>query len=158
MNDETPPCDFETLVLERRFATSPERLFAVMTDAAARRVWNAPSDDVVIEIDACDIRPGGREVARCGPKDNPEFTATADFHVVDGPGRLVLTETLTVGGDMLSLSLVTQEIRPDDMGSHLKVTLQIVSLTGPETLAGYAEGWTGALDNLTRLLTAEMAD
>lgn len=150
----TLPCDFETLVLERDIKTSPDRLFALMSDPAARRIWSAPSEDVVIEIDESDIRPGGREVARCGPKEAPDFTATSDFHLVSAPGRFVLSETLTVGGELLSVSLVTQEIQPTATGSALKVTLQIVSVSGPDTIGGYSEGWAGALDALTRMAEA----
>ncbi len=150
----TPPCDFETLILERDIKTAPDRLFALMTDPAARQIWGAPSEDVTIEIDESDIRPGGREVARCGPKDAPDFTATSDFHLVSSPDRLVLSETLIVGGELLSVSLVTQEIRAIPTGSALKVTLQIVSVSGPDNIGGYSEGWTGALDALTRMAEA----
>lgn len=150
------PCQFETLVLERRIGTPPDRLFALMTDRSARAEWGAPSDDVIIEIDESDIRPGGREVARCGPREAPEFTAVSDFHVVT-PDCLVLSETLTVGGAILSVSLATQEISATDTGSLLKVTLQIVSVSGPDTLEGYSEGWSSALDKLARLAEAEFA-
>ena len=148
------PCQFETLVLDRQIKTSPDRLFALMTDPAARKIWGAPTEGVVIEIDQSDIRPGGRELARCGPKDAPDFSTVTDFHLIAAPHQMVLTETLSVGGALMSISLATQEITPTETGSHLKVTLQIVSLTGPETFEGYSEGWGGALDNLARLAEA----
>ena len=148
-------CLFDVLTLKREIACPPERLFALMTDREARALWSAPSEDVVIEIDESDIRDGGREVARCGPKEAPDFFVVADFHLVEAPARLGLSETLNVGGMMLSVSLVTQEITPVETGSLLKVTLQIVSLSGPETFEGYGEGWNAALDSLARMAGAE---
>ena len=56
-------CHFDTLTLTREIGCPPDRLFALMTDRAARAIWSAPSEDVQIEIDECDIREGGREVA-----------------------------------------------------------------------------------------------
>lgn len=91
-----PPAEVEGWLRQQRgiWEGRLDRLFALMTDRAARAEWGAPSDDVVIEIDETDIRPGGREVARCGSREAPEFAAVSDFHVVT-PDCLVLTETRT---------------------------------------------------------------
>ena len=148
-------CQFDTQVLERRIAAAPDRLFALMTDKDARQRWGAPDESIVMTIDEFDMRTGGREVSRCGPKDAPEFTAVSDFHVVTGPSLLMCTETLTVGGEVVSISLVTQEVVADGTGSLLKVTLQIASLSGADTFADYQAGWTGAMETLTRMAEAE---
>ncbi|KAA9010427.1 SRPBCC family protein [Histidinibacterium aquaticum] len=149
--------DFATLTLSREYPCPPGRLFVLLTNPEARAIWGAPSDDVVIEIDEADIRPGGSEVARCGPKDNPEFDVVAQFHAIEPDTRMVLTETLTVGGEMLSVSLVTTDLEATGTGTELTVTLQVASLSGPETAAGYQEGWEGALANLARLVGSEVA-
>lgn len=143
--------DFATHTLDRPMACAPERLFALVTDRAARARWSAPSEGMVVEIDECDIRPGGRERARCGPKDNPEFTVTADFHVVEAPDRLIFTETLEMGGAILSVCLATMEIAAAAGGSKLTVSLQIASLAGPEVAGEYQAGWSTALASLQRL-------
>ena len=143
--------DFATLTLEREFPCPPDRLFALMTDPAARAVWGAPDADTAIEIDEADIRPGGREVARCGPKEAPEFDTVSLFHVIEPDARLILTETLSLGGGMVSVSLVTADLAAAPAGTGLTVTLQVASLAGPEIAGGYREGWEGALANLARL-------
>jgi uncharacterized protein YndB with AHSA1/START domain len=148
--------DFHTLTLERRIACTPERLFALMTDREARQAWSAPSPDTVIVIDHFDMRPGGREIARCGPRENPEFHTVTDFHVVE-PSRIVATEVLDVGGTMLSVSLCTSDMAAEDGGSLLTVTLQIASLTGPELFDDYATGWGAALDSLARMAAGAVA-
>ena len=149
------PLDFDTLTLTRDIACPPARLFALMTDPSARATWGAPDAESVIEIDHADIRPGGHEIARCGPKGSPHFDTRMDFHVVDAPARLIGTEALTVGGQMLSVALVAMEVAAQGDGSHLTVTLQITSLSGPEVFADYRGGWAGALDNLEHLATGK---
>lgn len=146
---------FDTITLERDIACAPSRLFGLLTDPGARAVWGAPDADSVIEIDHADIRPGGHEVARCGPKENPHFGTRTDFHAIEDGRFVVGSESLTVGGDMLSVALVSCEIGARDIGSHLTVTLQIASLAGPDVLDDYRGGWSGALENLARLAEAE---
>ncbi|UYV38415.1 SRPBCC domain-containing protein [Rhodobacteraceae bacterium D3-12] len=133
---------------EREIACTPETLFAVMTSPDAREIWGAPSETEVLKIDRFDLRPGGLEIAKCGPKSHPKFTTTTNFHEVCAPERLVFSETLSADGQVLSCALVTQEIVPTDGRVTLVVTLQICSLTGGEMFEGYRTGWRAALENL----------
>ncbi|WP_052071706.1 SRPBCC domain-containing protein [Sphingopyxis sp. MWB1] len=142
--------DYKTLVLERDIACSPENLFRVMTERELRQKWSTPGDDAVVIIDEYDCRPGGHEKTRCGPKEAPEFHTSGNFHVVT-PEFLSFTETLTVGQDLISISLCSHEISPSAKGSALRVTLQITSLAGPELFGDYSNGWSAALDNLAAL-------
>ncbi|WP_417210628.1 SRPBCC domain-containing protein [Antarctobacter sp.] len=143
--------DFETLTLQRKVACPPARLFHLLTDRDARATWGAPNDDVSVIIDTFDMRPGGREVSRCGPKDAPHFAVTTDFHVVDAPARLICTETLDMGDGPVSVSLITQQVSATAQGCLLSVTLQIASLSGPALFDDYKIGWNSGLDNLVRL-------
>lgn len=142
--------DHDTLTLTRDIACSPERLFHVMTDRDLRQKWSAPDNESVVIIDRFDCRPGGREETRCGPKDAPEFNTIGDFHVVT-PEFLCFTETLVIGGQPTSISLCSHEITASSGGSHLRVTLQITSLAGPDMFKDYNNGWSAALDNLAML-------
>lgn len=142
--------DFETLTLERNVECAPDRLFHVMTDRELRQKWSAPNDESNVIIDQYDCRPGGREETRCGPKDTPEFNTTGLFHVVT-PNFLSFTETLVVGGQMMSISLCSHEISKSDSGSKLRVTLQITSLVGADLFKDYQNGWSASLDNLAAL-------
>lgn len=145
--------DFETLTFERDIACSPERLFHAMTDRELRQKWSGPDDESIIIIDVFDCRPGGREEARCGPKDAPDFNTTSLFHIVT-PDLMSFTETLTVGGEMISISLCSNEILASGTGSKLRATLQITSLAGPEVFKDYANGWSGAIDKLSLISAA----
>ncbi len=145
--------DYETLTLDREIACTAERLFHVMTDRILRAVWSGPDDESVVIIDTFDCRPGGREETRCGPKDAPQFNTTSLFHVVT-PAFMSFTETLVVGGEMISISLCGKEISENARGCSLRVTLQITSLAGPEVFDEYRNGWSAALDKLSALAAA----
>lgn len=147
--------DFDTITLTRDIACPPDRLFHLLTDRKARETWGAPGEGIVVIIDAFDMRPGGREVSRCGPAENPEFKVVSDFHVIDAPHRLICTESLDFGQGPASVSLITQTVAAGGKGSLLTVTLQIASLIGPDMAADYRTGWNGGLDNLTRLAEQE---
>lgn len=142
--------DYDTLILTRDIACSPERLFHVMTDHDLRQKWSAPDDESVLIIDHFDCRPGGREEIRCGPKEAPEFNTIGDFHIVS-PDFLCFTETLVIGGQTMSITLCSHEITASRNGSHLRVTLQITSLAGPDMFKDFNMGWSAALDNLATL-------
>jgi len=148
---------FDTLTLSREIAAPPDRLFPLLTEPAYRAEWGAPNEGVTLEIDAADIRPGGRELSRCGPRENPEFEVTTDFHVIEAPALMLFTETIRIGGDTLSSGLVALELAPEGAGSRITVTSQLASLIGDEMAGGYTEGWTAALNNLARLAEKEPA-
>lgn len=147
--------DFKTLTLERNIPCSPERLFHVMTDRQLRQKWSAPDNGSVVVIDEYDCRPGGREKTRCGRPEAPEFETIGNFHVVT-PEFLSFTETLTVKERILSIALCSHEISASEIGSHLRVTLQITSLSGTETFADYNDGWSASLDNLSALAVGKI--
>jgi uncharacterized protein YndB with AHSA1/START domain len=142
--------DHATLTLERDIACAPDRLFHVLTTRDLRQQWAAPDNDSVLVIDHFDLRPGGREEIRCGPRGAPDFATTGHFHVV-APDFLSFTETLTAGGQMLSISLCSHEIRATGRGCLLRVTLQITSLAGAGLFDEYRGGWSAALDKLAAL-------
>lgn len=142
--------DFATLTLDRDVACSPAHLFHVMTDRDLRQTWSVPDDDSTLIIDHFDCRAGGREEIRCGPSDAPVFNTIGHFHVVE-PEFLSFTETLFVEGQMISVALCGHEIAETQTGSHLRVTLQITSLSGPDVFGEYRSGWGAALDNLSAL-------
>ncbi|WP_226780284.1 SRPBCC domain-containing protein [Oceaniglobus trochenteri] len=142
--------DFETLTLEREIPCSPERLFHLITDRDTRQKWSAPDNDSVLIIDEYDLRPGGHEKIRCGPKDSPDFNTLGQFHVVT-PEFFCLTETLAVGGETMSISLCSHEISATATGSLLRLTLQITSLVGPEMFKDFSNGWSASLANLAAL-------
>jgi uncharacterized protein YndB with AHSA1/START domain len=61
----------DTIVVERNFKSSPERVFAAWADPNAHGLWKVPSDDWELADFENDFRVGGRERSCFGPKGDP---------------------------------------------------------------------------------------
>ena len=148
MNDKP---QHATIKLEHWYSASPERVFAEYADPVARARWSAPSNDLLI-YDETDFRIGGRDVFRCGPKESPKYYGeTRYLHIVPNT-RVISSETIDVDGSRLAIALTTLDFDSKGDGTNLTVTVQVVSLAGPDVIHGYESGNKSALKNLSRYL------
>src|ERR1700730_16330702 len=115
-----------TIVLERTYRASLERVFSEFADPVARARWSPPSNDVLI-YDQTDFRAGGRDVFRCGPRNDPRFRGETLYHLIVPNKRVVSSETLDTDGQRLAVSLNTLDFETTGEGTHLRLTLQTVS-------------------------------
>ena len=149
-----PPIHHATLVFERVCEAPVETVFAAFADPAARARWSTPSDTAVMIYDETEFRVGGRDVFRCGAKDDPRFRGeTRYLHIVTNR-RIVSSETIETDGRRLSAGLVTVDLEPAGTSTYVNLTLQLVSLDGPAMIAGSKTGYEAALDNLVREMRA----
>jgi uncharacterized protein YndB with AHSA1/START domain len=144
-----------TIVLERTYRAPLEQVFSEFADPVARARWSPPSNDVLI-YDQTNFRVGGRDVFRCGPKNDPKFRGETSYHLIVPNKRVVSSETLDTDGQRLAVSLNTLEFEATGEGTHLKVTLQTVSFVGAGMIAGYELGNKSALENLARHLSGKL--
>jgi len=145
-----------TITLERSYSAAVDRVFSEFADPLARAKWSAPSGDALLYEEA-DFREGGRDVFRCGPPNDLRFRGVTTYQVIV-PNRCVIsTETLVERGKPLAVALNTLNLEPSAGGTQLKLTLQIVSFAGPGMIEGYESGNRGALEGLSRHLTAATA-
>jgi uncharacterized protein YndB with AHSA1/START domain len=100
--------------------------------------------------DQTEFRAGGRDLFRCGPKNDPKFRGETFYHLIVPNRRVVSSETLDVDGQRLAVSLNTLDFEPTGEGTNLKVTVQMVSLVGAGMIEGYESGNQSALENLGR--------
>ncbi len=147
----------DTLAFERVIDAPPVRVFDTFTSRDAREDWGAPSKDEVYAVTSSDLRPGGREVAACGPKSNPAFTVTTDWIRLDGPDRIVFTETVEEGATLCAVSLTTAEFAEANGGTSLRLYMSYTSFVGREMIDGHGAGWAKALTNLDRLAARALA-
>lgn len=146
-----------TIVFERSYDASPARVFAAFEDPAARAQWAVPAEPVVLVYDQADFRVGGIDVSRCGPKHDLMFVAETRYLDIVPDQRIVSVETVSKHGTRLSVSLVTADIQAEGSGTRLVLTDQVVALNDPDILKGHEQGYSGALDNLTRWLVRAAA-
>lgn len=68
-----------TNVVERKFKSSPARVFAAWADPDAYGRWNFPGDDWEMTEYENDFRVGGRKKKRFGPKGDPKFSSDGSY-------------------------------------------------------------------------------
>jgi uncharacterized protein YndB with AHSA1/START domain len=141
-----------TIVIERTFDAPTQRVFAALSDPVARARWSAPSDTAVIIYDEADFRVGGRDIFRCGAKNDPRYRGETHYRNIVPNRRIVSTETVDELDTRLSVALTTVELEPDGELTKLKLTVQLAALGDPRMIDGTRTGYAGALDNLARFL------
>lgn len=141
--------------LSRTIGVPPHRLWSLLTDPRARELWGGPSDDATLVLDKADLREGGQERHRCGPKENPEFVVDTHWYHLAEPDLACFTETVSAGGTRFAVTLVTYALSASDSGTTLTVDVSLAPLTDDEMLEDFKEGWTSGLDSLERLIEAD---
>jgi len=141
-----------TITLEHTYQAPIERVFSEFADPVARARWSTSSGDVLI-YDQTEFREGGRDLFRCGPKNDAKFHGVTFYHLMVPNKCVVSTEMLETDGQQLAVSLNTLEFEAAGEGTHLTITVQMVSLVGPGMIAGYEAGNKGALENFSRHLS-----
>ena len=144
-----------TITLERTYRAPLERVYSEFADPVARARWSPPSNDVLI-YDQTDFRAGGRDLFRCGPKNDPKFRGEILYHLIVPNKRVVSSETLDADGQRLAVSLNTLDFEPTGESTNLKLTVQMVSFVGAGMIEGYESGNHRALENLARHLSGKL--
>lgn len=146
------------LTLTRTINTSAARLFHLMTDPKSRELWGAPDENSVLTLENSDLREGGRERHRCGPKDAPEFEIETNWYKLAEPHAACFTETLEIGGERIFTSLVTYTLNGDAKPVDLTVKVAITGFVPGEDMGPEVEaGWTAGLAQLQKLAESEPA-
>ncbi len=134
----------EPLVLRRRLAAPPERVFAAWTEPALLAQWMSPFAAAEAETD---VRVGGAfSIIMLGQGQAIRHTGT--YLEVVPPRRLVFTWQSPYTGPDPSVVSVSIEAA-DDGGSELVLVHDRLSAAQIESHRG---GWAGILDNLATLL------
>jgi uncharacterized protein YndB with AHSA1/START domain len=144
-----------TITLERSYRAPLQRVFSEFADPVARARWSPSSNDVLI-YDETNFRAGGRDIFRCGPRNDPKFRGETLYHLIVPNQRIVSSEILDADGQCLAVSLNTLDFEATNEGTHLKLTLQMVSLAGAGMIEGYESGNKRALENLSRHLSSNL--
>jgi len=125
-----PSVDHATFAIEHRYAATPARVFQAYGDAAIKRRWFAEGEGFTVDEYSLDFRVGGREVCAFRYGDGPPMTFEAVFLDIVPDRRIVSAYAMTIGGQRISASQGTVEIRPDGEGAHLTYTEQAAFLDG----------------------------
>ena len=148
-----PSTEHRTLVLGRTFDVPIARVYGALTEPLERARLGAAGDVFALVLDESDVRIGGRDCFRFGPKGNPRLRGETVYHWIEAPRLIVATETIYAEATCVSIAMVTHELREHAGATDLKITVQHLSLIDDEDLIDEAGARHPALiDNLARHL------
>jgi uncharacterized protein YndB with AHSA1/START domain len=131
-------------VVERKYDSAPDRVFAAWSDRRAKaRWWDSSMDEHEL-----DFRVGGREVQRGTDAHGNAYTFQALYQDIVPDERIVYTYDMLVDETRISVSLATVEFRPQGAGTRLVYTEQGAFLDGHDTPARRGHGMGSLLDAL----------
>ena len=132
-----------TFTLERVYEASTGRVFAAWADPAAKARWFSPNGPHEL-----DFRAGGREVNRGHNQDGQVLTFESQHHDIVVDQRIAYTSTLSVGENVVTVSLTTVELTADGDTTRLLLTEHGAFLDGHEQPAWRQQGTGQWLDAL----------
>lgn len=142
-----------TIVLTRTFAAAPTTVYAAWTDPKALALWYLPGDQAwTSRILEHDLRVGGRKRLTFGPAGGPTYTEDARYEDIVENARLCFAMTILRGEERLTTSMVTAESIAVGGATELRVTEQLVLLSGEDGAAEREAGWGETLDRLPPVL------
>src|SRR5882672_6327428 len=132
-----PTCVHDTFVLENSYPKPAERVFAAFADEARKRRWYAESKVHDIETFEMEFRIGGAEVARYRLSEDTPFpgvilASDSTYQDIVPNQRIVLVQTMTMGGRRISSALITLEFLATDQGCDLVFTHQAAFFEGAD--------------------------
>jgi uncharacterized protein YndB with AHSA1/START domain len=138
----------DTIVLERTYRATPDRVFHAWEDVEARARWSKPWPEMDLVYDSHDFRVGGTDISRCGLKGEFNWTAVVQYLDIVRDRRLIFSERMAEDGKPQSAALVSVEFFSKGKETLQIVTIHVLALDGSTMLEGYVGGWNPALDNI----------
>jgi uncharacterized protein YndB with AHSA1/START domain len=155
-----PSTVHNTFVIEHHYPYPPEKLYAAFSDPARKRRWYADSAERAAEQFAMDFRVGGTEsvLYRMGadtPFPGVALSSIGSYQDIVANQRVVIAQTMSLGGRHISSALITFEFVPNAAGADLVLTHQAAFYEGSGGPKMREEGWRNIVDRLTRALAQE---
>jgi uncharacterized protein YndB with AHSA1/START domain len=146
-----------TIVIDRAYPVSPERVFAAFADPAKKRRWFVEGESHEIESYDMEFRVGGKEHYASRFKEGTpvaglRLKSENIFRDIVPNRRIIFTSTMAMEGKCFSISLGTVELLPTEKGTDLILTFQSAFLEGADGPEMREAGWRGLLEKLGKEL------
>jgi uncharacterized protein YndB with AHSA1/START domain len=140
-----------TAEIRRRFAASPEKVFAAFADAQLVSRWLSPSPQIKLTVLAFDFRVGGTYRFAYAVPGGQTVLVGGAYRAIEAPRRIVFSWIIEPPDEHAGIeSEVTATITPRDGGSELFIRHE--KLGRSDAVHRHAHGWQGTLEALSRLL------
>lgn len=143
----------DVLRFVRETDSSIEAVWRAYADVDRRVEWSVPNGEMIV-YDATGLAEGGLENYRCGPPGDLSTFGTVQYYIVDPPHRLIYSDMVRHGGQILAVALLTWEFGSIEHGTRITVVDHVTSLVGQGMIDGHRNGHDKALDQLLQWLSA----
>ena len=136
--------------VRRRFTAAPERVFAAFADPGLVCRWLTPSPEIALDVLQFDFRVGGVYRFAYRVPDGKITIVGGSYRLIEPPSRIVFSWIIEPPDEHAGIqSEVIVMITPEGGGAELLILARI------DALERHANGWRGALDQLSALLEAQ---
>ena len=142
-----------TLRMERTYRAPAQAVFDAWTSEEVMRRWWHVEPDWATPVAEVDLRVGGTvRVVMRNPDDDAEYGGGGQYTEIDPPTRLAFT---WIWDGSTTRQLIELDFEETDGVTTVRLTNS--GLWDEEAVRSHEEGWSGALDNLERVLTEPSA-
>ncbi|HVO98327.1 MAG TPA: SRPBCC family protein [Bryobacteraceae bacterium] len=146
-----------TFVIERNYPKPPQEVFAALSDPEKKRRWYPVGEQHDVESFEMEFRPGGMEKTVSRFNDKSLFPgvilmAEAIYQDIVTNRRIVMAQTMSLGGRNISSALITIELLKGEKGTDLILTHQGAFFEGSDGPKIREEGWRTILGKLADAL------
>lgn len=138
--------------VRRQLNAAPAIVFGTFADPLLVSRWLKPSVDVRLDVLAFDFHAGGAYRFAYHVPGGQIMHVNGVFRAIEPPSRLVFSWNIEAPDEHAGVrSEVQVSITPCETGCEIHI--RHMNLSRPGAPERHAEGWLGALDNLSILLT-----
>ncbi|MDQ2866034.1 MAG: SRPBCC domain-containing protein [Candidatus Eremiobacteraeota bacterium] len=145
-----------TFVIERAFEATPTRVFAAFSSSEAKSHWFGTDDIDQPSIGLqTDFRIGGRESWSADGPDGNAYKFEASFEDIVTDKRIVSTYKMWRGEDLISVSVASVDLRPEENRTHLTYTEHGAFIDGRDEPSIREHGTREMFGTLARYIEAK---
>jgi uncharacterized protein YndB with AHSA1/START domain len=145
--------EHSTFTLERTFAHPASRVYALFSTPEKKRRWLLEDSGTTIGRFDMDFRVGGHEVGeytirKGSPVDGMPFVNDSIFLDIVPDRRVVLGQTMSIGGRRISIALIMFELTACHDGTRLTLTHQGIFFEGSGGAELRTRGWEALMQRI----------
>jgi uncharacterized protein YndB with AHSA1/START domain len=137
--------------VRRRLTAAPDRVFSAFSEGALVSRWLTPSPDVALTVLRFDFSVGGSYRFAYHVPGGETMFVNGIYRTIEPPHTIVFSWNIEPPDQHAGVrSEVTVTITPVGAGSELVIRHE--KLTAPGAAMRHADGWQGAVNQLTTML------